>query len=130
MIARLTKKQLLESIAALQASLQCANDGASAERGQRYAAEQKVKELESKVRNEATTNAHLREQNRMLELQLAEEDARAEAFELVLRLQYKAELPAVAKSSRAMTDEALSQQRTQDAVAVGTYAAPSRWGGR
>lgn len=85
-----TRKQLLESIEHLKKMLTSSENATVTERQQRYITEQKIKEAEAKVRDLEYTLAVTKETLRNAELHLAQEDARAEAFEFVLRLQNKA----------------------------------------
>lgn len=107
-----TKKQLLESIASLQAELRAEQELRNKQYNAMREAEQKRREAETKLSDaewRANQNAAL---VRSLEIQLAEEDARAEAFEFVLRMQNKYPVvEAPPKSNKAMTDEALNHQR-------------------
>ncbi len=86
---RVTKKQLLESIESLKAENENFRSSYRNESNQRHSLFEKVKELEKQMCDLNYQRDQLRETARLLELQLAEEDARAEAFEFVLRMQNK-----------------------------------------
>ena len=86
-----TKKKLLESIEHLQMTLAQARKDEERERGARHTAQEALKQAESKLRDSEWQLSQTRQRERILETSLAQEDARAEALELALRLMHKAE---------------------------------------
>ncbi len=104
-IRRVTVKNLQESLGKalekndnLQLEAQQWQKDCYDARDQKYKLEKSLKGSEARVRDLEWTNSNLKAENKQLNDHLIEEDARAEAFEFVLRLQHGA--PVVAPPSK------------------------------